>query len=202
MKHKNAFWFSLALVACMAPAPILAQGPQDRGIKTPPPVASQNSKVQPPPPYMDPNGKDAQRTIPGAFRLTYILTEMDGDKRVGSQRYQLVLDADAPPARLDLQTTVHIPYGQSTFSDDIGIHFFARLRQFANGIELNMEIRDSSLAPETDHQTTLLTRPAVRQSNLNTTVLLRENKPVMIGNLDIPGSTHNLQVQVELTRVP
>jgi hypothetical protein len=208
MKHKNTFWVSITIAVFLAAVPALAQGPQDRGTKPPPPPAAQNTppKVQPPPPFMDLNGKDAQRTIPGAYRLTYTLTDMDGSKRIGTQRYTLVLDADAPNARVNLGANVPVHVGSANSSDyrteDTGLRIFARLRQFANGVELNTDIHQTAFADGTKAEAASISLPPItRQAELSSTVLLKENKTITIGELDIPGSTHSLQVQVELTRV-
>jgi len=40
--------------------------------------------------------------------------------------------------------------------------------------------------------------PVVRQTTLSTTALLNPGKPVMLGALDIPGSTRHLEVEVVL----
>lgn len=208
----NAFCLPLAFAVLMTAGPVLAQGSQhDRGTQTSPPSTAQRppSKVQPPPPFMDPDGKDAQRTIPGAYRLTYTLTDLDGGKQLGSKQYQVVLDADAPPTLIKAGTRVPIATaatakdnlivkGQTEFSYiDLGVTIRARLRQFANGLELNSRIVQSTAEPSETHSST----PVIRNTSIDNTVLLSENKSVVIGKADIPGSTHSLQVKVELTPV-
>lgn len=211
-ERRSAIWLSFAFASMLAAAPVFAQGtPQAVDSKAPPPPASQKTppKVQPPPVVMDLNGKDAQRTIPGAYRLTYTLTEMDGTNRVGSQRYQVVLDADAPPTNMSSGTRIPIETAATAADNsisprqtqisyvDVGVDIRARLRQFANGMELNSRIVQSTVESK---QTSLMT-PVIRQTSIDNTVLLIEGKTVVIGSADIPGSTHSLQVQVELTRV-
>ena len=46
----------------------------------------------------------AQRAVAGPYRLTFTMTEMDGNKRINSQRYVVAADADAPPTDLRLGT--------------------------------------------------------------------------------------------------
>ena len=42
----------------------------------------------------------------------------------------------------------------------------------------------------------------IRQTDFKSTVLLNENKPITIGTVDMPGSTHVMQIQVELSKLP
>lgn len=73
----------------------------------------------------------------------------------------------------------------------------ASLRQFANGLELSSHFVQSAADP----QQSLEKPPIIRQADLETTVLLNENKPTVLGDMLMPGSTHSLQIQVELTRL-
>ena len=212
MERKNTFWFSLVCAMTFVCAPVLAHAAQQGG--APPPQAGQPSPPsgwtaqQPPPtPAMEAAERDAHRTIPGAYRLTYTLTEMDGTKRIGSHHYVIAVDVDAPPTSLKLGTKIPIETGASGPGSlpgqteisyiDIGVNIRSHLRQFANGVELNSHVVQSAV----DSQQSLLKSPVIRVSDLESTVLLNENKPVILGTVDIPGSTHSLQVQVELTRV-
>lgn len=201
MKRKNVFSPLLALAICFGCVPVIAHAAQQKGAP-PPPQAG-----QPAPPHLDRDQRDAQRTISGPYRLTYTLTEVDGSKRVGSQHYQIVLDAGGSWAQLNLGTKIPIETGASGTSAlpsqtqisyiDVGMTIGATLRQFANGMELSGRVTQSAV----DAQQSLLKTPVIRQSSLNSTVLLQENKPVILGTVDIPGSTHSLQIQVELTRL-
>ena len=205
MKCRNAFWLSLALVMTFACSPMLAQTAQEG---TPPlPTGTQ----LPPLPRLDlDQQRDAQRTILGPYRLTYTLTEMDGTKRIGSQHYTIMLDASPSKewqwASLKLGTKIPIETGASGTGTlpplqisyvDVGIDIRSKLGQFANGLELSSDVVQSAV----DSPQSLLKTPVIRQTDLQNTVLLHEDKPAILGNMDTPGSTHSLQIQVELTRV-
>ena len=206
MKCRNAFWLSLALVMTFACSSMLAQNgappPQQ-----PQPIPMHAGRTQqPPPPPMTHEERDAQRTIPAPYRLTYTLTEMDGAKRIGSQRYAIVVGADETRTFLKLGTKIPIETGESKAGSvshtdisyiDVGMNIAASLRQFANGLELSSDVVQSAV----DSTQTLLKTPVIRQTSLESTTLLNENKPIILGNVDTPGSTHSLQIQVELTRV-
>lgn len=211
MKCTNAFWLSLVCGISLACSPVQAQGPQQDAL--PPLPHGQQPGSQPglpplPPPVLSPDQRNAQRTIPGAYRLTYTLAEMDGTKRVGSHRYEIVLDAghDVPPARLSLGTKVPVETGelegnstsQSISYIDVGLTIEARLQLFANGLELRSHVIQSAV----DSQQSLPKAPVIRQTDFSSAVLVNEGKSLTIGNVDMPGTTHVLQIQVELTKIP
>ena len=210
MKQRNTFWFSLVCGMTLACFPVMAQGPQEGASAPPPPNGEHSASPLPPLPHIDPDQRDAQRTISGPYRLTYTLTEMDGTKRVGSQRYAIVLDADARPSHLNLLSNIPVevrasPSGSAKFGENMKeeTRIDSNLRQFANGMELSTQIGQDSFARATNEGSAADgTPPITRQSLLTSTVLLSPNKPVTIGQLDIPGSTHSLQIQVELSKVP
>ena len=212
MKCKNAFWMSLMCGITLACSPVLAQGAQQDAPPTPPngtqPGARPSSPL-PPLPRLDPDQRDAQRTIPGPYRLTYTVREMDGGKLVGTMHYAMVLDADTGRATLKMGTKVPIVTGEYKENNlvtrfdpvsyiDIGMNFQASLRQFANGLELRSHVIQSAV----DSQQSLAKQPVIRQTDLESSVLLKENQSITIGTMDMLGSTHVLQIEVEVTKIP
>lgn len=188
MKRKSGFPLLLALAIIFTCAPVTTHAAQQKGIPPPPPEAQPT-------------------TISGPYRLTYILTEMDGSKRVGSQRYAIVVDANTRyrPAHLKLGTKIPITTGESTGNQiqyvDIGISIEATLQPIANGLDLSTHVNQSSI----DSQQPIAKNPVIRQASLDTFVLLNGmngNRPTVIGNVDIPGTTHMLQIQVTVNKLP
>ena len=192
MERKNTFWLSMACAITFACAPLLVLAAQQGGSQQLPPTVE-----------MEAAERDAHRSINGAYRLEYTLTEMDGNKKVGSQRYVVAADPDAPRSRISQQSTVHVgsANGGSYVSEETGIAIFAALRQFSNGLELDSSVSQTTLAAASPDTQGRLLPPEIRESKLSNTVLLSENKPVVIGQIDIPGTTHFLQIQVELTKI-
>lgn len=223
MKCRNAFWLSLVCGTALACSPVLAQGPQQDAPPTPPngdrsgPPPGQRAgarpgAVLPPLPHLDRDDWATQRTVSGPYRLAFTISEMDGDKRVNSQHYVVAADADAPPTELRLGTKIPVETAASLSGGvgisptqteityiDIGLNLRVRLRQFANGLELSSNVSQSAV----DSQQALPKRsPVIRQTTLESTVLLTENKPTMIGTMDELGSTRRFQIEVELTKIP
>jgi hypothetical protein len=204
MKRKNRFPLLLALAIIFASAPVAAHAAQRKDGASQPPQATQPAPPQP----NSADQRDAQRTITGPYRITYTLTEMDGTKRVGSQHYAIVLDSgeEVPSASLRMGSKVPLETGelqgnsasQTISYVDVGLNIKANLRSFANGHELRSLVSQS----EVDTQQSLTKDPVIRQTDFQGAVLLQENTPVIIGNVDMLGTTHVLQIQVELTKIP
>lgn len=201
MECKNAFALLLTVAIWFGCTPVIAHAARQNSAAPSPAQA-----VQPAPPHLrDQDQKDAQHIIPGAYRMIYTVTELDGAKRIGSQRYAMVLDVSAPHShlRIDSHVPVHVGTSTSPLYDMEHISFIidANLRKFANGLELTTAVMQGSLAKSAE-QVSGSPPPVTRDFDFTTTTLLTENKPVTIGQFDIPGSTRSLQVQVELTKIP
>lgn len=197
MKPKNGFLFLLALVfaICFASVSTSAHAAQQPEQSQP----SHNSAID----------RDAQRTITGPFQITYTLTEMDGARRVGSSHYAIVLDAgrEHGPSHLKLGSRVPIATDAQATSKtpiqftyvDIGIEIRASLLKVANGLELSTHVNQSSIDSQDSPSRRIA--PVIREVSFDSSALLQENKPVQLGTVSMPGSTHVLQIQVELTKV-
>jgi hypothetical protein len=68
------------------------------------------------------------------------------------------------------------------------------VRKYANGVEVTSRLDQSSVSEE--ESSVGKSDPVIRQATLENTALLTPGKPVMLGSLDIPGSTRHLDVEV------
>ena len=194
MQSRRSILLSLVCAAVIVCAPPVIHASQQN---VPPPDAKQAG----PPAKSE---MDAQRTVPGPYRLTYTLTEMDANKKVGTQHYTLVLDADMHRAHTSLQTHVPVQVGATYQIEHIGISLDSQIQKFQNGLELYSTLDQTSLADnqQKEGQSGASPFPPVtRETTLFSSALMQENQPVILWKLDIPGSTHMLEVQAELTRV-
>jgi hypothetical protein len=82
---------------------------------------------------------------------------------------------------------------------DIGMNFDASLDEFANGVRLRSKVEQSSIAEEKSGVGAQ--DPIVRQTVLEGTSFLTPGKPMMLGSLDIPGTTRRLDVEVVMDLV-
>lgn len=197
MKQKNEFRLWIALAAILLALPGVAHADQQKGASPSPPEMAEMAKT----------------TISVPYRLTYTLTEMNGGKRAGSQRYVIIVNAspkyfspsyESRPAHLKLGSRIPISTGggpgstgNQTAYIDIGMKIDATLRLVDKGLALSTHIDQSSIDPQ--KSSTL--GPVIRQASFETTTLLNANKPTVIGNVDLPGTTRTLQIQVEATKL-
>ena len=143
------------------------------------------------------------------YRLTYTVSELDAGKRIGLQRFSLVIAAGAKTdlregSRVPLVTGSYTAGAASTQSQityiDVGLNITAALDQSTDGLNLRSKIEQSSIAPE---QVAAFggQDPIIRQNTLEGTASLSLGKPLTLGSLDIPGSTRHLDIEVTLDPV-
>jgi hypothetical protein len=142
------------------------------------------------------------------YRLTYTISEMDGSKRIGSQRFAMVLTA-SQRTMMKQGSKVPVVTGMNNKESgtmenavsylDIGMIFDATLEESANGVSLRSKVEQLSLAEEKSGLG--VQDPVVRQTSLEGTSFLVPGKPLVLGSLDIPGSTRHLDVEVVMEQV-
>jgi len=143
------------------------------------------------------------------YRLTYTLTEMDNGKRIGTQRYDMIVVAGQ---RTTLKQGSKIPIATGQYNPgtstaqmqmtyvDVGMNFDIRLDEFDNGVKLNSRVEQSSIAEQQTSSATMQD-PVIRQTSLEGTAFLTPGKPMILGSLDIPGSTRHMDVAVVMDPV-
>jgi type II secretory pathway component GspD/PulD (secretin) len=143
------------------------------------------------------------------YRLTYTITEIDDGKRVGSQRLGLVV---TPGQKTVLKQGSKVPVVTGPSGDgkanqnlevqyvDVGLNIDATTEAIPEGVRLRTKVEQSSLA---DEKSGLGAQdPVIRQTLLDDYSTLVEGKPLVLGSLDIPGSTRRQEIEVvaELVR--
>jgi type II secretory pathway component GspD/PulD (secretin) len=137
------------------------------------------------------------------YRLTYTINESDAGKRIGSQHFTMVVVSGQ---RTTLKEGSKVPVATGSFEAgsasaqtqftyiDIGLNFDATLDESANGVRLRTKAEQSSIAEEKSGVG--VADPIVRQTILEGTSILTPGKPLILGSLDVPGSTRHLDVEV------
>ena len=148
------------------------------------------------------------------YRLIYTVTESDGNKRVGLQHYAMTL---ASNGRATLKEGNKIPvmtggvaHGSAPDATqyqftylDVGLNLDASLNEGNGGLELKVKVEQSSILDNPDSSNSLMKgEPIVRQMVLQNSAMVQIGKPVVIGSLDVPGSTRHLEIEVVLERMP
>ena len=137
-----------------------------------------------------------------AYRLTYSITEMDGGQAVGTRQIALIV---IPGENASLKQGSRVPIVTGTAQGgasnentveylDVGLKIEASLDGPPDGLRLRTKVEQSSLA---DEKSGLGGQdPVIRQTALDATSTLAQNKPLVLGTLDIPGSGRREQIQV------
>jgi type II secretory pathway component GspD/PulD (secretin) len=142
------------------------------------------------------------------YRLTYKITEMDDGKRVGVQHFAMVV---VTGQRTFLKQGSRVPIATGAYTAgssnaqtqftyiDVGLNFDATLDEFANGVRLRSKVEQSNIAEEKSGVGAQ--DPIVRQTTMEGTSFLTPGKPLVLGSLDVPGSTRHLDVEVVMEQV-
>jgi hypothetical protein len=138
------------------------------------------------------------------YRLTFTITDFDGGKRVGAQRFAMIVSEGERTtlkqgSKVPIATGSYKPGGTSDTQTqftylDIGMNFDATLDETANGGKLRAKVSQLSIAGE--NSGAWPQDPIVRQVALEGTTYLTLSKPQVLGSLDIPGSTRHMDVEV------
>jgi hypothetical protein len=143
-----------------------------------------------------------------SYRLLYTLTEMESGKKVGEQHFSLVVNADYRPGTIHIGSKIPVITGsydsgngkeQTQFQYiDVGLNINATLNAVPNGIQVASSVEQSSLGEATS---AIAAQPVIRQTTLTSIATLIPGGHVQLGSLDIPGSTHHVDVELTLERV-
>ena len=141
------------------------------------------------------------------YRLTYTMTEKDGGKTIGLQHFSIII---ASGSRTDFKQGSRVPVAtRSPTSEnspsevtylDVGQEIDASLDGYLDGVRLRTKVVQSSIAE--DKSLVGTQTPVIRQTTLEGTSTLVQGKPLVLGSLDVPGSTRHQEVEVvsELVR--
>ena len=143
------------------------------------------------------------------WRVTYTFTQTDNGQRAGSQHISLIA---ASGERSDIKQGNRVPIVTgSTTSDtsqtnsqvqylDVGLNLYANIDGTADSLKLHTKIELSSIA---DDKSGIGTQdPIVHQTVLEGTSKLTPGKPLVLGSIDIPGTTRHEEVEVTVEPIP
>lgn len=144
-----------------------------------------------------------------AYRLTYTLTDFDGTRRLSSQHYVLAaMDGQLTTLKQGSKVSVSTGTYNVPSADvenqlayvDVGLSFDATVSSVAGGATLKSRVEQSSLAD--DKPLPAGQNPMIQQTMLQGVYLVPLGKPTPLGTLDLPGTTHHLEIEVLLEKAP
>jgi hypothetical protein len=133
------------------------------------------------------------------YRLTYTMTEKDSGKTIGVQHFSMIVASGSMSV---LKQGSRVPVGTNTSSAgsndvtylDLGQEIQASLDGYLDGVRLRTKVVQSSIAEE---RSSIGTQdPIIRQTTLEGTSTLVQGKTLVLGTLDVPGSTRQQEVEV------
>jgi type II secretory pathway component GspD/PulD (secretin) len=138
------------------------------------------------------------------YRLTYTITEIDNGKRLDPQHFSMIV---ASGSRTELTQGSKVPLVIGNYSDtrpasqnsqiqyqDVGFMVEASLTAYLDSVKLGTKIEESSVADEKSGVGAQ--DPIFRQTILVATSTLSPGKPLVLGSLDIPGTTRHQEIEV------
>jgi type II secretory pathway component GspD/PulD (secretin) len=141
------------------------------------------------------------------YRLTYTITDIDGGKHIGSQQVTLLVTSGEKStfkqgSRVPIVTGTTYGETQNTQVQyvDVGLAIEARVSGSPDSLNVHTKIEQSSLAEE--KPATSAQDPVVRQTVFDESSKLAQSKPLVLGSLDLPGTTRSQEIEVvaELVR--
>ena len=143
------------------------------------------------------------------YKLTYTLAEMDNGKRVGIQHFDVVV-LSGQKVVLKQGSKVPIVTGASDNAGkgssnqftylDVGINIDAEVIQGGDQVTLKTKVERSSVAEEASAFGAQ--DPVIRQALVEAEVNLQDSKPLIIGSMDIVGTTRHIDVNVVAQTLP
>ncbi len=141
------------------------------------------------------------------YRLTYSLAEIDGDKTVSTQKVSLIALDGGNKVTLKQGGKIPIVTGASGTSDsgnsaqntqvqyiDTGLTIEATIAGAADALRLSTRVEQSSVADQ--RASAAVPDPTFRHTALDAMAALVPGKPLVLGSLDIPGTTRREEVTV------
>ena len=139
------------------------------------------------------------------YRLTYTITEIENGSPAGKRSFSLVVPSGA---RTELMQGSKVPIVTGT-SDaekgstssqvqylDIGLKIQATL----DGVRLHTKVEQSAVADEKSGMGAQ--DPIIRQTVLDGMSTLPQGKPVLLGSLNVPGSSRRQEIEVAAELLP
>lgn len=140
-----------------------------------------------------------------AYRVTYTITEFDNGKRAGSQRVALVVVAGE---KSFVKHGNRVPIVTGSYNEettransqvqylDVGLNIEANL----DGDRLRSKVEQSGLSEEKSGIG--IQDPVVRQTTIEATSDMTSGKSMVIGSLDIPGTTRHQEIEAVAEPLP
>lgn len=131
------------------------------------------------------------------YRVTYTITDSENGKRIGAQKYSLIVAAGNAT---DLKNGSRVPILTGKSKDDSAA--MAQVEYIDIGLNIRAVISKSGLQTKfertnvADQQPTAgIQDPVIHQDRVESTVPFTPGKPIKLGSFEVPGSTHHEDIE-------
>lgn len=140
-----------------------------------------------------------------SYRVTYTISEIDEGKRVGSQTFTVLVSRERKTVlkqgtRVPVVTGAADKGGSQVTYVDVRLNIEASLEGYQDGARLRSKVEQSRIADE--RSGIGVQDPDIRQTSLEGTSALTQGKPVLLGSLDVAGSTRRQEIEVVALPAP
>ena len=136
---------------------------------------------------------------PVTYRLDFAINELDNGKKINTRRYSQIQVEDYQFRDLKIGSRVPVDTGEGFQYMDIGTNISTRLYPQANELMLDVKAQISNIAGVGEESKS--SRPIVRQVVISGSMTLIPGKPLVIGSVDDPSSTHTFQLELTATKI-
>ncbi len=135
------------------------------------------------------------------YRLTYTITEKEDGKIVGVRHFSIIV-ASGTITDFKQGSRIPVEVGRNAASGggtevtylDLGEEINVSLDGYLDGVRLRSKVVQSSVAEDKSGAGTQ--PPVIRQATLEGTSTLVQGKPLVLGSLDVPGSSRHQEIEV------
>jgi hypothetical protein len=159
----------------------------------------QNSSAKPA--SEEPKAKSGEQRSTSAYRLDFLLNELEDGKRVNARQYSLNLVPGfqgAQELKIGARVPVEMKQGEMQYID-VGTNLWARLIPVGDVVELEARADLSSFAdPEQQTRTSM---PLLRQLHISGSTIATSGKAIIVGIVDDPNSKRQFQLEVTVNKL-
>jgi hypothetical protein len=137
-----------------------------------------------------------------AYKIDFLLHEVEGGKRVNTREYSMLLrDGRRGSIRIGTRVPITIGDGKGVQYMDVGFNLDCSLRPAGNALEFEYNVEVSSLVtPDGSPQATAVT-PVLRSFRSGSTTLVTPGKPMLVSVVDELTTKRQLQIEATITKV-
>lgn len=133
-----------------------------------------------------------------AYRVEFVINEMEGDKKINSRHYSMVQTLGAfNEIKIGTRVPISTPEEPGHVLE-VGTSINCRLTESGDDVAIEVHSDFSNFSASNEAQSA---RPVVRQIRLSGSTVVTTGKSVLIGTAEDPSSTRQFQLEAMVTRL-